>query len=117
MAVVEVEGFAHHKIFSFEIASGQTISDVLDIREFKLGALQMATMTSITLDIQGSFDRAGPFVDVFDDAGTQAQITIASDRIVSIDKFAGSFAQLRFVRFVGNAAELAARTLHLFLKE
>ena len=105
------------KVLTATIANGAQLSGELDLQYYKLVALEFATMTGTALTFTAASATGGTFVDVYDDAGSQVSITIASDTVVGITGTpAGAIAPLRFVKLKSGSAEGAERTVNVILR-
>jgi len=104
------------KVLTATIANGAQLSGALDFEMYRLAALEFGTMTGTAMTFTAASASDGTYVDVYDDAGTQVSITIASDTVVGISDAAGALAALRHVKLKSGSAEGAARTVTVILR-
>lgn len=90
---------------TFTIASGQTVSNAIDVREKILVGLQFPTMTGVALTFQASSDGV-TYVAVLN---PNTPYTIASDRYLVVPS--ADLAGVRYIKIVSGSAEGATRTI------
>ena len=98
------------------IASGQTVSDVVDLGDSLVLGLQFATMTGTAMTFQVSQD-GETYVALKDESGNSVSITIASNTAVSIADSAKFLAPWRYVKLVSGSAEGAERSVKVSFKQ
>lgn len=103
------------------IASGESLSNALDIGTAKHLAIQMpAAWDAAAITLAASVDGTN-FYSVTDSAGIEVSITASASKVIGIDLAALSLAALRFIKIrsgtVASAVnQTAARTLYVALK-
>ena len=102
------------------IALNASLSGAVEIGDAKQIAISMpADWTAANLTFQGSYDGA-TWWDVYDDAGTEVNVTAAEDRLIVLGTITKNLRPLRFLKVRSGTAgsavtQGAARTLHLIL--
>lgn len=110
------------KVLPVTIASGASLSDIIDLGAHKLCAILMpAAWTAANLTFQAAISPRGTFTDVYDDAGVEVAVTAATSRCIGLDATASELAALRFIKLRSGTAGVpvnqgAARTIYLILK-
>lgn len=92
----------------FTIASGASLSDLIDVKGTLAGLIFPAAMSSATLTIQSSYDGV-VFNDIINDDGTAYTVTITSSKFVALNwqKLLGA----RNIRLKTVSTESGARTI------
>jgi hypothetical protein len=100
------------------IALNGTISSEIDFRKYKyLSFLMPAAWTAATLTLKASAVTGGTKVDIVDDGGTAfAAMTVAVDKVYTVDTQALQIAGLHWLALVSSEAQVAARTIKVMLK-
>ena len=107
---------------TFTIANAASLSDEVDLEDYRLAAIQMSTgWTAANLTFQGATAKAGTFQDVYDDSGTEVSVVAAASRCIAVDVEAGALAALRYLIVRSGTTgtpvvQGAERTLTLILK-
>lgn len=94
---------------TFTIASGQTVSNAVDLGDNTLVGLQLGTMTGTAITFQASTSLTGTYVAVKGSDGASISYTTASDTYVAIQP--AILAGVRFIKLVSNGAEGSTRTI------
>lgn len=102
---------------SWTIANGETVSDAVQILDYKVFAIKFATMTGTSATFQGSETKRGTYVALNDQSGSAVSITIASDIIVGLDAAALEVAAIPWLKIVSSDAEGAERKIILMCKK
>lgn len=104
-------------VLTATIANSGTVSDALDIGQFRLMAFQFATMTGTTMTFQASATEDGTYVAVYDDAGNAVSVTVTDDAVVAMTgSIAAALAPCRFIKLVSGSSEAAERTIKVLLR-
>ncbi len=100
------------------ILSGQTVSDVQDLRDYALvGIILPAAMTGVTMTFQVSDVRGGTYVPAYDSEGNQVSIGVAASRAIGFSGAeADAMSPFQFIKLVSGSAEGANRTIILCLR-
>ena len=105
------------------IANGASLSGVIDLEGFVLMGIQMpSAWTAANLTFEASSARAGTFDDVYDDTGTEVNVTAAASRYIGVTGTKGDvLANVRFLKVRSGTTgtpvnQGAARTITLCLK-
>lgn len=105
-------------IRAFTIASGETVSNAVQVLQYKVFALKIpAAFDSTAISFQGSEKPDGDFFDVYDQAGNQISITVSTSRVIGLDAAALEVAAIPYLKIVSNSSESADRTVLLMAKE
>lgn len=115
-ALVQLSG---SKVVDAVIAKDGTVSTEIDFSDSKyLSFLMPAGWDAATLTIYGSAETGGTKVAIYNDAGVVfPQITVAVDKIYSVDIHALKLAGVHYLALVASAAQTtAARTIKVMLK-
>ena len=94
---------------TFTIASGQTVSNAVDLGDNTLVGLQLGTMTGTAITFQASTSLTGTYVAVKGSDGASISYTTASNTYVAIQP--AILAGVRFIKIVSNGAEASDRTV------
>lgn len=105
------------------IASGASLSDVIDIEDAKHITLQMpATWTTASIYIAGTVDGTN-YYPVTDSGGVEVDLVASASKLIGIDLAALSIAALRFIKIgscTGTSAtpanQAGARVIYVALK-
>lgn len=111
MGRIQVEENLQYATKKVVIKSGESLSDVLDIKGYKLISIEMPIDWDLAdLTFQASSDGIY-FKDVYNDSGEEVTVTADGNRIINIDNNAGALASLRFIKLrSGTAAVPVAQT-------
>lgn len=101
------------------IAQNETVSTEIDFRNFKyLSFLMPADWDAATITVRGSAAAGGTKVGIVSDAGVVfPAMTVAVDKIYSVDIHALKIVGVHYLALVASAAQTtAARTIKVMLK-
>jgi len=91
------------------IESGQTTSDIIDLRAQGLCGFQMpAAFTGTSITFEGS-PNGDTYTSLYNTANTEYSVTVAASRFYVVNP--GDFVGVRFLRFVSGSAEGAQRVI------
>jgi hypothetical protein len=100
--------------FQAKIASGQTVSTEVDLREYELVGMQLPTMTGATLTFRARANTNLTAVTVKDQAGNTISWVASDDAYVVLNTDnAEHFEGIAFLTIVSASSEAADRTITL----
>jgi hypothetical protein len=102
---------------SFTVASGAATSSAVQIEHFDIVGIQVPTIDSATLKVQGSCDGGSNYADIYDGNGTQVLSWVAGtgNRIIDARDLAAVLG-CTHIRIVLGANQTALRTFTLVQK-
>ena len=88
-------------IQNFTIDNATTTSNAVQVRQYKVFGLQMpATITGTSLKFEVSDNKDDGFVAVFDESGTEIDLTVSASRYIGLDAAALEIAAAEWIRIV-----------------
>lgn len=107
---------ATHKVINVPLADGATASSVIDTQGMRVAALEIPSgLTATAITFEGGFTQDGSFYPVYDDAGNQYSMTVASSRFVAVDSVS-AVTVARYIKLIPGTTQSGAITLRLHLR-